>query len=193
MNTTNDVYSQIGYGKIIAKNFIHKVIGKNLTMPDLTFPVRKKTKQQDSSIIVEGMGNVVVHLAKCCTPLPGEDIMGYISMDRGIVVHRCECNMLLQLNSDRFVEVDWKRAGQEKHQVALTIIVQNHPGVLKEVSNVFTEKGVNILDLNTQASGHLKAQLFFRIEIEDIHHLRGVVRALEDLKIVHNVSREALV
>ena len=193
LNTMNDVYSQIGYGKIIAKNFIRKVIGKNLTAPDLTFPVRKKTKQQDSSIIVEGMGNVVVHLAKCCTPLPGEDIMGYISMDRGIVVHRCECKMLLQLNSDRFVEVDWKRRGQEKHQAALTIIVQNHSGVLKEVSHVFTEKGVNILDVNTQAFGHLKAQLFFRIEIEDIHHLRGVVRALEDLKIVHNVSREALV
>ena len=193
LNTVDDVYSQIGYGKIIAKNFIRKVIGTSAATPEFSFPIRKKTKQQGSSIVVEGMGNVVVHLAKCCTPLPGEDIMGYISMDRGIVVHRCECNMLSQLNSDRFVEVDWKQTGQEKHQVALTVLVQNHPGVLKEISNVFTEKGVNILDLNTQTYEHLKVNLFFRIEIEDIHQLRTVIRALEDLKIVHSVSREALV
>ena len=193
LNTVDDVYSQIGYGKIIAKNFIRKVIGTSAVTPEFNLPIRKKTKQQGSSIVVEGMGNVVVHLAKCCTPLPGEDIMGYISMDRGIVVHRCECNMLSQLNSDRFVEVDWKKTGQEKHQVALTVLAQSHPGVLKEISNVFTEKGVNILDLNTQAYGHLKANLFFRVEIEDIHQLRTVIRALEDLKIVHNVSREALV
>ena len=192
LNTPEDVYSQIGYGRVISKNFIQKVIGREYTAPPIIkVPLKKAEQGKDSSISVEGMGSVMVHVAKCCNPVPGEDIMGYISMDRGIVVHRCECNMLLNLNSDRFVEVDWKNVGQEKHQVSLKIVAQDYPGALKTISNAFTEKGVNILDLTAQASENLKAQFLVRIEVEDVQSLRSTIRALKQLKIVYNVSRAA--
>lgn len=189
LNTSEDVYSQIGYGKIISKNFIQKVIGKEYTAPVFKTPLRKTVKKQDSVISVEGMGSVMVHVAKCCSPVPGEDIMGYISLDRGIVVHRCECSMLSKLNSDRFVEVDWKKTGQEKHQVSLKIVAQDYPGALKTISNVFTESGVNILDLTAQTGKNLKAHFLVRIEVEDVQSLRSTIRALERLKIVYDVSR----
>ena len=189
LNTYDDIYSQIGYGRIIAKNFIYKVIGH--TAPSSPPLIKKPGKQSSSPIEVEGMGNVIVSLAGCCTPLPGEDITGYISLERGIVVHRCSCSKLLKLNSERYVEVSWRAVSkeQEKHRVSLKVLIQDRPGALKEISNVFVENGVNILDITAKTNEGLKARLFARIEIQDIDHLRTVVRSLEQLKEVHSVSR----
>ena len=188
LNNEEDVYAQIGYGKLVSNNFIQKILGEKV----LPFSTKKKVKSKVSSfpVEVEGMENVVVHIARCCSPLPGEDILGYISLERGIVVHLRECKKLNSLDSERYVDVSWRRAFQSKHQVTLTILTYDKPGILNDISNVFSERGSNILEITGQAGDDFKARIFVRLEVKDIQELRSVIQALERLKYVFNVSRQ---
>lgn len=185
LNTVDDIYSQIGYGKIITQNFIRKIIGDTFPVPS----VKRKKPKEVSPIEVEGMGNVMVHLAKCCNPLPGEDIMGYISLERGIVVHLCECKQLLNLDSERFVHVDWKVSKSARHNVSLRILTKDYPGALKVISDVFASKNINIINLSAEAIQDMKAHFLVNLEIQDINHLRSIMRSLQKLKIVYSISR----
>ena len=189
LNTNDDLYSQIGYGKIISSNIIQKVIPSRL--PEKVKKIVKKPSAGISPIEVEGMGNVMVQIAKCCSPLPGEDIMGYIRLEHGITVHRCECKQLLNLDSERFVHVAWKKKidSSAKHIVSLKIIVRDHPGALKVISDIFADSGINIINLNAQTKEDQKADLLVHLEVLDVDHLRSTIRSLQELKIVHSVIR----
>ncbi len=190
LNTHEDVYAQIGYGKVITQNFIQKVLGQDLVIPKVSGARKKSKKNQDSPIEVEGMGNVMVQLAKCCSPLPGEDILGYISVERGIVIHRRECKQLTNLDPERYVEVSWRTKGELKHAVYIKIFVYDETGTLNNISNVFSEKSINILELTSQSKEDvLKADIFVSFEVRDIEELRSIIRCLEQIKNVVSVSR----
>ena len=192
LNTHEDIYAQIGYGKIITQNFIQKVLGQDLVIPKISEAPKKSKKKQDSPIEVEGMGSVMVQLAKCCAPLPGEDILGYISVERGIVVHQRECKKLQNLTPERYVDVSWRVKGEIKHIVYIKILAYDETGTLNDISNVFTEKSINILELTTQARGDgLKADVFLSFEVRDIEELRSILRRLEQIKNVVSVSRSS--
>ena len=188
LNNRDDVYAQIGYGKIMTQNLIYKVTGKTLSEPPAK--LKKKSPSKGASPIeVEGMGGVMVQLAQCCNPLPGEDIMGYISLERGIVVHRCECRRFLDLDSERFVHVDWKGVPGGCHIVSLKILTQDRPGALNVISDIFASKGINIITMNAEAFEDKRAHFLVKLEIESADRLRAIMRSLQQLKIVHSVSR----
>jgi len=192
LNTHEDVYAQIGYGKIIIQNFIQKVLGKDLVVPKISEAPKKTRKKQNSPIEVEGIGSVVVQMAKCCAPLTGEDILGYISMGRGIVVHQRECKKLQDLAPERYVDVSWRVKDGIKHTVYIKILAYDETGTLSDISNVFNEKGINILELNSISKGDgLKAELFLSFEVRNIEELRSIIRCLEQVKNVVSVSRSS--
>ena len=192
LNAHEDIYAQIGYGKIITTNFIRKVLGEDAIVPKVSEVRKKSKKQQDSPIIVEGMESVIVQLAKCCSPLPGEDILGYISMERGIVVHRRDCKQLKSLDPERYVDVLWRVKEEFRHVVYLKILVYDETGTLNNISNVFTEKNISILGLNSLIRGDsLKADVFVSFEVRNIEELRSIIRCLEQIKNVVNVSRSS--
>lgn len=190
LNTHEDIYAQIGYGKIISQNFIHKVLKKELDLPKVSEIRKKSKKRQDSPIEVEGMGSVMVQVAKCCGPLPGEDILGYITVERGIVVHRRECRQLQKLDHERYVEVSWRTKDDFKNIVCIKMLAYDETGTLNNISNVFTEKGINIIKLNSQTRGDdLKVDVFISFEVRNIEELRSIIRLLEQIKNVVSVSR----
>ena len=136
-NTPEDIYARIGYGKVITQNFIEKVLGKDLATPQISEIRKKSKKQQGSPIEVEGMEGVMVQLAKCCGPLSGEDILGYISLERGIVVHRRECKHLQNLDPERYVEVSWRAKDEFKHVVFIKMLAYDETGTLKKYFECF--------------------------------------------------------
>ena len=190
LNTHDDIYAQIGYGKIITQNFIQKILGQNLSTPKISEVRRKSKKKQDSPVVVEGMSSVMVQLAKCCSPLPGEDILGYISVERGIVVHRQECRKLKNSDPARYVEVSWRIKEDWKHISHIKMLAYDEVGGLNNISNVFTEKGINIVKLKTQAEKDgLKMEIFVSFEVKDIKELRSIIQGLEQIKNIVSVSR----
>ena len=195
LNTPDDVFSQIGYGKINSKNFIQKVMGTDSITPSLTPTAPKKEESSDwskeSFVTVEGLRNIVVQSAQCCSPVPGEEIMGYMSPNRGIVIHRNNCDKFLTMNSDRFIEVHWKDVGQYKQQVFLQILCQDKQGLLNDISIIFKDRGINILHVDAKPYEHVKVKLVVSIEVESISKLNSVISALERIKVITSVSRIA--
>jgi len=190
LNTHEDIYAQIGYGKIITQNFIRKILGQDLVAPKISETSKKSRKKHDSPIEVEGMGSVMVQLAKCCAPLPGEDILGYISVERGIVVHQRECKKLQNLTPERYVDVYWRVKDEFKQIVYIKILVYDETCTINSISNVFAERGSSSLESASEyRKDDLKAYVFVSFEASNIEELRSIIGCLEKIKNVVSVSR----
>ena len=157
-------------------------------------PVKEKKEKpsQFCPVIVEGMGNIMVQFARCCRPLPGDNITGFISRGRGIVVHRQPCKSLLTLDSERYVEVAWNSSHKGKHQhvVGIQVLSPNVPGVLNNVSAVFADQNVNILNIKVSNTKEMKALSLFQVEVQNLNQLETLIRSLKSLKNVISAHRE---
>ena len=204
INTKEDLYTQLGYGKILVKDLLALLIVEEREKPEAVAtpsssplsPIEQKPRQKKSDhfcpVIVEGLGNVLVHFAKCCRPLPGDAITGFISRGRGIMVHRQACRSLLSLNSERYVDVEWnpgRKVRQNKHIVGIKIVSHDVPGVLKTFSEVFAGQNTNICGLKVTTARDLKAVSHFDVEVRDLQHLQALIRSLKSLQNVISVVR----
>lgn len=189
-NTPEDVYYNIGLGKIVGKEFITKVLGEKIVDKIPIFRFKKKKKKKDESLIeVDGLDSIMVNLAQCCSPLPGENIVGYISMDRGVMIHRYECSKLLSMNSERFVDANWKVMNNEvKHNVLIQILAYDSSMILKKIVDVFAELDINMLDVKAESKNN-EAQFVIKIEVKDISHLDSTLKSLEKVPDIFKVSR----
>ena len=193
-NVNEDIYVQIGKGKIIAKAFIAKILDISPKPKKTRTRIKKNIKTSNTPVEVEGMGNVMVHLALCCNPVHGDEILGYISLERGIVVHRRECRQLQNLDSDRYVDTSWrKQKGIEdsKHCVSIRILAKDYPGAANDITNVVIERNINIIELKAQVDEMSKATFIVTLEVRDVQELRTTIHAIERLKNVLHVSRIA--
>ena len=201
INSKEDLYTSLGYGKILVKDWLEVVIPGEQKKEDpspLEVPLEDKKRKKGekgsaSPVIVEGLGNIMVHLARCCRPLPGDNIVGFISRGRGIVVHRQSCRSLLSMDSERYVDVQWNqsyRERQNKHITEIRVVSHDVPGVLKSFSEVFAEQNVNIFNLKVSATKDLKAVSLFSVEVYDLKQLQILIRSLKSLKSVISVNRE---
>ena len=200
INSKDDLYTLLGYGKILIKDLLDILAPEQQDSENddnISAQIFQGTKDRkdkiDSlcSVIVEGLGNIMVNFAKCCRPIPGDLITGFISRGRGIVVHRQGCRSLLSMDSERYVDVQWNqnRREQHKHIVDIKIVSHDVPGVLKSFSEVFAEQNVNIINLKVSPNKDLKAMSLFSIEVQDLKQFQFLVRSLKSLKHVISVAR----
>ena len=197
LNTKEDLFILLGYGKVLSRELLdilapaEKEEDKNLTQ-DIPLREKKQKLSHFCPVIVEGMGNIMVQFARCCRPLPGDNITGFISRGRGIVVHRQPCKSLFSLNSERFVEVEWNpgHKGKHKHTVGIKVLSPDVPGVLNSVSAVFADQNVNILNIKVSSTKEMKALSLFQVEVQDLKQLETLVRSLKALKNIISVQRE---
>ena len=200
INSKEDLYTLLGYGRILIKDFLETLVPKQQDIekeddaPSQIFPSEKTRKNKSDSlcpVIVEGLGNILVNFARCCRPIPGDVITGFISRGRGIMIHRQPCRSLLSMDSERYVDVQWNQNRREKHKhiVDITIVSHDVPGVLKSFSEVFAEQNVNIINLKVSSTRDLKAMSLFSVEVQDLKQLQFLIRSLKSLKNVISVTR----
>ncbi|MDE0119288.1 MAG: bifunctional (p)ppGpp synthetase/guanosine-3',5'-bis(diphosphate) 3'-pyrophosphohydrolase [Bdellovibrionales bacterium] len=200
INTKEDLYTQLGYGKLLVKDLITTLLPEKKKedgdeLDSSLFPIESTQKKRSETfcpVIVEGLGNILVHFAKCCRPLPGDAITGFISRGKGIVIHRQACHSLLSMDSERYVDVQWNQDRRIKHKHIVNIRVVSHdvPGVLKNFSEVFAEQNMNICNLKVSSNKDMKAVSIFSAEVQNLKQLQMVIRSLKSLKNVISVSRE---
>ncbi len=203
INTKEDLYTLLGYGKILVKDLINILVPEKQhedeapLSQDLPLSAGKTTGVEKGKadrfcpVVVEGMGNILVQFAKCCRPLPGDTITGFISRGRGIVVHRQSCRSLFSMDSERYVDVEWspQRRMNHKHIVDIRIVSHDIPGVLKNFSEVFSEQSVNISNLKVISTKDLKALSVFSVEVHDLKQLQILMRSLKSLRHTISVTR----
>ncbi|MEO6772817.1 MAG: bifunctional (p)ppGpp synthetase/guanosine-3',5'-bis(diphosphate) 3'-pyrophosphohydrolase [Kofleriaceae bacterium] len=200
--TVDEMIVQVGYGKITTQQMIDvlpgmvkKAEGEAAPKPEsmLKSLIRKVTTRRTagSGIKVAGEQDILVRFAKCCSPLPGDPITGFITRGRGVTVHRRDCDKGLDLDPDRRVEVEWDGASKAQHEVAIQVLCTNKPGLLAHISQCFTDQGVNISQAHCRATDDGRAVNTFHALVRDLDQLKQVTRALSRIKGVFSVDRVA--
>lgn len=200
-----DLYIRVGYGKITPQNVIDQIVPEKVVKaedaPEKESYLAKafksavnRTRKSASVIKVDGMNDVLVRYAKCCLPIPGDPILGFISRGRGITIHRADCQKAFELDSARAVDVEWNQGQTEAtpdRQVRLKVISQDKAGLLKSMSEVFSSRGVNIMNVHARTTRDLRAISTFDISVRNTKQLNEVIGDLQKLKGVLEVHRTA--
>lgn len=199
---SDDLLAAIGYGKVRPLEILRKMIPdeidgdpKDESQPPsgLGRLIQKLAKQRNSQsgVVVEGINDMLVRFAKCCAPVPGDPIVGYVTMGRGITVHSMACDKALHLDPERKLEVSWTDNDQntELRQVQLRVVSEDKAGLLSSMSSVFTEAHVNIHHANCKTQRNGQAVNVFQISVRDAQQLRKIIRGLDGLTGVVKVER----
>ncbi len=151
-----------------------------------------KRKKTGSLVSVSGMDDVLVHYAKCCSPIPGDPIQGFITRGRGITVHRADCKKIFELDSMRRVDVEWivKTADEGLERlVKVKVVSQDIPGLLKSMSEAFAAKGVNIHNAQIRTTKDKKAISVFDVAVKDTAQLNEVLLSLQKIRGIIGATR----
>ena len=199
----DELFIGIGYGKIDPKDVLDVVAppsmdGAKSVPPEqlregrLAGFVRKVANQvrgDDGGIRLNGIDDVLVRYAKCCNPLPGDDILGFITRGRGVTIHRRGCNKAFDTDPERRVEISWDSKAKINRAVQLRVVTANRPGILATVGHTFSNMGINISEANCRAGDDGKAVNVFTFLCSDLNQLKGVMRALQKVQGVVAVER----
>ena len=187
------------YGKITVAQVLDKALpqlgkkGEHEEKPKenmLKTLLRKVTRRTTSSgIKVAGEEDILVRFAKCCSPLPGDPIVGFITRGRGVTVHRRDCDKGLDLDPERRIDVEWDGMSKAQHEVAIQVLCTNKPGLLAHISQSFTDQGVNISQAHCRATEDGRAVNTFHALVKDLDQLKQVIRSLSRIKGVYSVDR----
>jgi len=193
-----DFYVALGSGKVPVGQIVNKVLNRLKTeevaqeeaVPLKAPKARRTMAGGDLGIKVKGVEDVLVRLAKCCTPVPGDEIVGYISMGKGITIHREDCSNVkaLRRNPERFTPVDWDGGATHSFLVQIAVDSWDRPRLLEDVARTFAEHGANIVEYG----GHVEDQLaknWYTVEVGDVKALRGLLTALRNVDAVFDAYR----
>jgi guanosine-3',5'-bis(diphosphate) 3'-pyrophosphohydrolase len=197
LQKVEDLLASIGYGKISALQALGKLTSliKPEEKPDellIERPERKERPLHRGGVLVKGVDDILVRFAKCCNPLPGEQIAGFITRGRGVSVHRADCPSLLSSGFERRIEVDWDRGAEEVHPVGLAVICANVKGMLAAISGTLSNHDINILQANVRTRVDNQAECKFVVEVRDTDHLLGAMAAVRKIKNVIDVQRSSV-
>ena len=193
-----DFYVALGSGKVPVGQIVNKVLNRLKTeevAQEEAVPLKAPKAGRaiaggDLGIRVKGVEDVLVRLAKCCTPVPGDEIVGYISMGKGITIHRADCSNVkaLRRNPERFTPVDWDGGASHSFLVQIAVDSWDRPRLLEDVARTFAEHAANIVEYG----GHVEDQLaknWYTVEVGDVKALRGLLTALRNVDAVFDAYR----
>jgi GTP diphosphokinase / guanosine-3',5'-bis(diphosphate) 3'-diphosphatase len=193
-----EFYVALGSGKVPASQIVNKVIQRlktsEIVEEDAVMLKPPKAKDaaasQNFGINVSGVEDVLVRLAKCCTPVPGDPIIGYISLGKGITIHREDCPNVraLKKNAERFTTVDWEGGTSQSFRVKIAIDAWDRPRLLEDVARTFAEHGANIVAYGGGVQDQL-AKNWYTAEIGDVKALRALLTALRNVEAVFDAYR----
>ena len=204
LGRAEDLLAAIGYGKTLPRNVLGKYLGAE-KFAELDPDKKKETRLEsgmkavkkfiglgEDAIIVKGIDNLLTTRARCCNPLRGEEIVGYISLGKGIVVHnkRCKNVQQLMINRERIVDVEWAKGdGKEIQSVRLLATTENRTGMLAGITNAIAEIKTGIRDARAEVSKNDRGLIEVTIEVFDKKHLDKVITSVEQVPGVIAVER----
>ena len=203
MNCSNadELFIYVGVGKYAAKDVISncpslkneveqedKIEEINTFSKKLGQAARRKSNK-DNAVIVDGLDDVMVRMAKCCNPIPGDPIVGYITRGRGITVHTSTCTRVDQGDLARTVDVEWNADFSFRHPVNVRVVTHDKPGILSLISKTINATGVNIRSALAKSLPDRKGSFIFEVEVKDYSELLKTISSIESLEEVISVNR----
>ena len=160
--------------------------------------IRVRDKKSKSGIVVKGIHDVAVRFSKCCSPVPGDEIVGFVTRGRGISIHRTDCINILNLpeiDRERMIDAEWQQGvddtGSEKYLAEITIYANNRNGLLADISRALTEKNIDILALNTRINKQGTATMAVSFEIASRDELQRIIDKIRMIESVIDIERSS--
>ncbi len=192
--TSDDLLAAMGYGKAS----IHQVLGKLAPTVVREHDQTPETKPQkaprksDGAVRISGVDDVLVRFGKCCSPVPGDGIVGFITRGRGLTVHARDCMTVVKnvLDKERLLAVEWDGGEPAKRPVKIAVYIgRDRPGLLAEITAAISSRQGNIIKAEITVTDDRKGLNHFVIEVEDLQQLQGIMQSIRDVKDVMNVER----
>ena len=190
-NTDDEMYAAVGYGSMTSTQVINKLV-------DL-FERNKPQKPKEAKVIeekenkftdIEGLSGILVKYAKCCNPIPGDEIVGFVSRGSGVTIHRKDCVALKTYEQDRIMPMQWGNHNDSSNYIAsLRLYVDNLPGVLATISTKLAENKINITKIKSTNNGEEQAKIDISFYVKNKQELDDFSNKLKSLAIVHSVER----
>lgn len=196
-----DMYAAVGFGansavKVIARMLQeyrkeHQEENVEEKIEELKKQKENKRKPSSSGVVVEGIDNCLVKLSKCCNPLPGDEIIGYITKGRGVSVHRKDCVNVKDLltEENRIIDVKWYEEAKENYNVTLEVLANDRKGLLVDILNTVKETKANLMGVSTKTTKERIAIMDIDLEVENIEELNKVIRNIKKVDSVYEVRR----
>lgn len=185
----DDLLTAVGYARITPKQVLHRLLPPGQATAEAKPEAAEARLRPTKGISIKGVDDVLVQFAKCCNPLPGDPIVGFISRGRGAIVHTVDCPNVALLEPERMVDVFWEGASQTAFPAKLRIICRNVPGVLSEISALMARENVNIDSGSIASRADGKTEMLFQVEVRDSAHLYGLIEKVSKLDTVVEVLR----
>lgn len=198
---TEDLLAAVGYGKVKPLDILQRCLPEEVLskgpqevkkprtgLGKLIDAMAKRSKST-TGVTVAGIDDMLVRFAKCCSPVPGDAIVGFVTRGRGITVHAIACDKALRLDPERKLEVSWDTKTNVARSVELKVVTDDKPGILATMSQAFSNSGVNILNANCKARKDTRAVNMFLVTVSDADQLRRVMKEIELLPGVYSVER----
>jgi GTP pyrophosphokinase len=192
----DDLFAALGYGKVAARDVV------KMLRPDwqeaeaaaekvgrLRSIFKREKRSSSSGITVDGHGDVMVRFGRCCTPLPGDEIVGFVTRGRGITVHARDCRVAFTMDAERQVEVEWDQAAEVARKVRVKVTSRDEPGLLAKITKTISSAGVNIGAARIVTHADRTATQSFDLWVSDAKTLQAVMKEIGRIKGVHRVER----
>ncbi|HLH09968.1 MAG TPA: bifunctional (p)ppGpp synthetase/guanosine-3',5'-bis(diphosphate) 3'-pyrophosphohydrolase [Terriglobales bacterium] len=195
----DDLMAAIGYGKYQARQILARLApaSSENAHPEedtgvISSVIRRVWAGDNSAILVKGHDDLLVYRARCCNPIKGEDVVGYITRGKGVAVHSKSCPNVLNLmyEAERRIDVEWARkdAAPGSYSVKLTLFTDDRPGMMKQITAIISDENTNIQNMTARTSDR-QANIDVTIDIEDLKHLERILAGLRKIPGVHDVQR----
>ncbi|WP_308366929.1 MULTISPECIES: GTP diphosphokinase [unclassified Microbulbifer] len=199
MHSLDDLYAAVGAGDIGVGQVLNTAqrmvrVDRVEQLPSLTASVARGEGKAD--VYIDGVGNLMTHIARCCNPLPGDDIMGYITQGRGVSIHRKDCANMLRMQSDeseRVLQVEWAEKPKELYSVEIMIEAYDRHGLLRDITTMLDSQRINITAMQTRSNKHKHTvDMVLTAEIRNFEELSRVLHRINQLPNVASARRRIL-
>ena len=194
VKSLDDLVANVGYGKVTPLQVLRPFLAKPQAegsraslLEKLISRVRKKKPR--AGVLVKGVEDILIKFGKCCQPVPGDAIIGYITQGYGVTVHRASCVNALRMSPERQIEVEWSTASADRYPVKIQILSYDRVGLLADVVSSISKFGANILSASSETKETQMVESFFTISVEDKEHLEKILSAVKKVKHVQDARR----
>jgi len=189
VESLEELFVSVGFGKISPHQVVNKLMPEKA--PEEAAPKPVKPAAEQKGIRIKGVDNILYHTAKCCYPVPGDSLVGFITRGKGVTIHNKKCHNLERLAVDnaRLVDVEWRQDGDATHPARLLVESVDRPGLLANLSALVSAENVNISHLEALSTPDKKAQITFIIEVRDKKQLTALIQKIALMEGVLRVKR----
>ena len=192
--TEDELIASVGYGKITPLQVVKRFIPKAEEEDDHESIIGKLTgkvsqRKNRGGILVKGIDDILVRFAKCCQPVPGDAITGYITRGHGVTIHRKNCVNALKTSSERQIDVTWNEEAANSYPVTIRVRSIDRVGLLADIAASISKNKANIISVNTTFWTKEKVENIFELAVENTSHLETVLASIKKVPMVHEVKR----